>query len=77
MEAKIVTATTPLITEDLVIEADGLIIRDDVPVVIKDAVTIVDEYSVLRDPIVPFLIIGLATLVAMIVSAFMLTAPLA
>ena len=67
--------TEELITEEMVIEADGLTIRDNLPMVIPDPAPIVDEYSILRDPIVPFLIVGLATLVAMIVSAFILSAP--
>ena len=71
------TVTAPLITEELVIEADGLIVGDNLPVVIPDAAPIVDEYSMLRDPVVPFLVIGLATLMAMIVLAYLLTAPLA
>jgi hypothetical protein len=31
-----VTATAPLLTEEMVIEADGLIIRDKLPMVIPD-----------------------------------------
>lgn len=74
------TVTAPLITEEftteeVVIEADGLIIRDNLPMVIPDSAPIVDEYSILRDPIIPFVIVGVATLVAMIVVAFILSAP--
>jgi hypothetical protein len=75
-----VTVTAPLITEELttevvVIEADGLTIRDNLPMVIPDSAPIVDEYSILRDPIIPFIIVGVATLLAMIVFAFILSAP--
>ena len=74
------TVTAPLITEEftteeVVIEADGLIIRDNLPMVIPDSAPLVDEYSILRDPIIPFVVVGVATLVAMIVFAFLLSAP--
>lgn len=64
------TITAPFAT------TDELIITESDPIIIADAPMLeVDGYSLLRDPIVPFLVIGLATFLAMIVAAYILSGP--
>lgn len=67
------TVTAPLATPG------DLIIGDNLPVIIPDEPMIdsgADVYSILHDPIVPFLVIGLATFLALVVAAFVLSGPI-
>lgn len=51
--------------------------NDNLPVlVIDEPAALADDYSLLHDPIIPFLVVGILTFVSLIIAAFVLSAPL-